>query len=68
VAAGVERAGGRLTLRVEARPDGRACRATEAYLAYTTRIEEPPPGRYDLRVVHAQRGGRSTLLPEHPMV
>ena len=57
LAAGVERAGGRLTLRVEARPDGRRCGAAEAYLAYTARIEPLPPGRYDLRVVHAQRGG-----------
>lgn len=70
LAAGLERAGESLTLRVEARPDGRACRAAEAYVAYTARIEELPPGRYDLRVVHAQHAGpgRPEILPEHPVV
>jgi hypothetical protein len=56
-------AGERLTLRVVAEPDGRACRAAEAYFAYTARIEALPPGRYDLRVVHAQRGA-----PEPPVL
>lgn len=70
LAAGLERAGESLTLRVEARPDGRACRAAEAYVAYTARIEELPPGRYDLRVVHAQHAGpgRPEILPEHPVL
>jgi hypothetical protein len=70
LAAGLERAGESLTLRVEARPDGRACRTAEAYVAYTARIEELPPGRYDLRVVHAQHAGpgRPEILPEPPVV
>ena len=70
VAAGVVRTGGQLTLRVVAEPDGRRCRAAEAYVAYTARIEALPPGRYDLRVVHADRGGRGRrgILPEHPVL
>ncbi|HEX2204172.1 MAG TPA: hypothetical protein VHG91_12770 [Longimicrobium sp.] len=63
LAAGVARAGGELTLLVVAEPDGRACPRREVYLAYTARIDRLPPGRYDLRVVHVERGGRGGAAP-----
>jgi hypothetical protein len=70
VAAGLARAGERLTLKVVARSDGRACRAAEAYLVYTAHIEELPPGRYELRVLHSDSGGSSHpgVLPEPDVV
>jgi hypothetical protein len=48
--------GGTLTLRIRATPDGRRCRRSESYLAYTARIEGLPTGRYYLRVIHAALG------------
>ena len=70
LSAGLAGTGARLTLRVVAEPDGRRCRQAEAYFAYTARIEALPPGRYDLRVVHAQRGGRgrASRPAERPVV
>lgn len=61
---------GRLTLRVQPRPDGRPCTPGEAYLAYSARIRDLPPGRYDLRVVHVpvERRTRSEVVLEHPVV
>lgn len=50
--------GGQLTMRVVAEPDGRSCAPADAYMAYTARIRGLPPGRYDLRVVHAHGPGQ----------
>lgn len=62
LSAALRHAPGTLTLRVVAVPDGRACPAAESYLAYTARIEELPPGRYELRVEHAE-AGRGAAVP-----
>lgn len=62
--------GGTLTLRVHAEPDGRTCRREEAYMAYSAHIRGLPPGRYELRVVHApaeRRAPRQVVL-KHPVV
>lgn len=62
--------GGQLTLRMQPRPDGRPCTPGEAYLAYSARIRDLAPGRYDLRVVHVpvERRTRSEVVLEHPVV
>jgi hypothetical protein len=67
LSAGLVHTGGELTLRVVAEPDGRECPKAETYYAYTARIEDLPPGRYDLRVVHARSGGPEVAL-DHPVV
>ncbi len=61
---------GALTLRIVAVPDGRSCPPGESYLAYTARIEGLPPGRYELRVVHAplRTRGRAEVALEHPVL
>jgi hypothetical protein len=63
-------AGGQLTLRVHASPDGRPCRPEESYLAYRASIRGLAPGRYDLRVVHAPAARRRLpqVVLEHPVV
>lgn len=62
--------GGKLTLRVQPRPEGGPCTPGEAYLAYSARIRDLPAGRYDLRVVHVpvERRTGSEVVLEHPVV
>lgn len=60
--------GAELTLQVVAEPDGRRCPRAEAYLAYVALVDDLPPGRYDLRVVHAFPAERDGTAAEGPLV
>jgi hypothetical protein len=65
------RTGNLLTLRVIAHPGaGEPCERAESYLAYTATILGLRPGRYDLRVVHANASDRRApeVVLEHPIV
>lgn len=64
----VQGTGADLTLQVVAEPDGRRCPRAEAYLAYVALVDDLPPGRYDLRVVHAYPAERDSTSAAGPVV